>query len=771
MWQRLLFPALCIFMFLVNGQEQSVFSGLVGPRENIHLHLNKTAFLQGERLWFKAYIRDQNTKRPSLETTNLHVGIYGDDGEEVKRKLFYVENGVAQGDFGIDSTLVDSEYTVLAWTNYMRNFKELEPFRQQIRILRDGPEEETGDVDMKISVYPEGGQLIAGAHNNMGVLVDNGLGQGVKVDNLELVDGTGKIIRSNIKTNLFGMGKIGFLVENRKKYFLQRQRPDGSLVRTRIPEAVEGQLGLNIDNNGKDKVLLTLLASKETFSKNDGDIHTVALYQDDFIRLEELEINEGEPVLSMDRKELPFGVLTAVLFDMELRPIAHRIFFNYGGDNPIIQQLEVEHCLTEFGDSLQVDLILPKGMKGDTNISLSALPNGTDAYSPDHSIVSSFLIGPYIKHYFQDHYYFEGQDRKKRYELDKRLIIEGWGRFDWDSRRHKEMQLAFEMENGIPFRGKVIDADLNEEKQISLVAELSGEMDFRELENDKSFRGNMLLYEGDSLGISIIGKKGELRKPKAELSFGNQEKTISGAMEWSKIETIKRQQNKTNELPIDVPLGIREGIIALEEVTVTESVYKIKKIEMFVLNFGRSGTIAEGVEVGPSEIKRYNTIMSFLAKYGYKRTRIKDSEGFWVDAIRGPKNDIISFDFNIELPLSWVDAVYFDISKRSFLSIRLRNDIYVDPEKRNKFIKFAIENGYAQPQDFFKPNYSDYSSQIFRSFGTLDWRTNILVGSELPTTITIPINAQREVVLHLEGMAEGGQLVALSKVLPTVAPQ
>ncbi|MEM8928896.1 MAG: hypothetical protein AAGC45_11880, partial [Bacteroidota bacterium] len=86
MQRKLLSTVFLLHMILAFGQGESAPADFMGPKENVHLHLNKTTFLQGERLWFKAYVRDQNTKLPSLETTNLHVGIYAGDGEEVKRK-------------------------------------------------------------------------------------------------------------------------------------------------------------------------------------------------------------------------------------------------------------------------------------------------------------------------------------------------------------------------------------------------------------------------------------------------------------------------------------------------------------------------------------------------------------------------------------------------------------------------------------------------------------------------------------------------------------
>lgn len=730
--------------------------------ENIHLHLNKTTFLQGERLWFKAYVQDQKSKRPSLETSNLHVGIYSANGEEIKRKLFYVENGMAKGDFAIDSALVETEYTVLAWTNYMRNFKKLQPFRQQIKIPKEGIEENIKDVNMKISIFPEGGHLIAGAYNNIGILVNNGLEQGVAVNNLELVDETGKVVRSNIATNQFGIGKMGFMVEEGKSYYLQCQPPGLSIIKQKLPDSSQGQLGLNIDNNVKKEIFLKLMASKQTFSDKDGDLHTIALYQDDFLQLNDVEINEDEPVISFKRADMPYGPITTVLFNEEQEPIAYRMFFNHKEDGAPVKDLDIEHCLTEFGDSLQIDLSAPNITDQNVHLSISILPGNSRAYYPDNSIISTFNIRPYVRRGFQDGYYFQDQDRQKRFELDKRLLIEGWGKYDWDSRKLDSVKLEFEFEKGISFKGKVIDADLNEEAQISLVAELSGQLGFKELSSDKSFEENMLLYNGDSLGVSIISKKGKLRKPNTEITFNHGSKSISEMKGWLQYLTFEKQNNIYEERVIDEILNIGERTIALQEVVVTERTMG-KKIPLFIPR-GTLLPISEGRIIGDAEIKRYGSVMSYLAKLGYTRTTGIDRDGFIIDAILSPKsNTPVILSGNINLPLSKVQAIYFDVDKRVYVSIVLRSNPYEKPEDRNKFVKFLIEKGYSLPQEYFTPNYPDYDGAIFRNYGALYWKANISLGSEMPTSINIPIKNQNEILLYLEGMGYNGNLISEMK--------
>ena len=63
--------------------------GQDGPlQENIHLHLNKTSFFKGEHLWFTAYVQDQTQELPSYSSTNLHVGLFAEDGQLLQKKLF-----------------------------------------------------------------------------------------------------------------------------------------------------------------------------------------------------------------------------------------------------------------------------------------------------------------------------------------------------------------------------------------------------------------------------------------------------------------------------------------------------------------------------------------------------------------------------------------------------------------------------------------------------------------------------------------------------------
>ena len=104
-------------------------------REIPYLHLNKSTFIEGEEIWFQAYVLNQKTKKLDKSTRNLYCTIYDEKGNFKQSKLLFVKNGIADGSIKIDSTFTKNTYYIKASTNWMRNFEEDESFIQKIQIL------------------------------------------------------------------------------------------------------------------------------------------------------------------------------------------------------------------------------------------------------------------------------------------------------------------------------------------------------------------------------------------------------------------------------------------------------------------------------------------------------------------------------------------------------------------------------------------------------------------------------------------------------------
>lgn len=736
--------------------------------ENIHFHLNKTSFTRGEHLWFAAYVQDQITQLPSQATTNLHVAIYDTAGNEVKRNLILVENGMATGDFSIDSTFVEDRYLVLGWTSYMKNFKKLAPYTQQIEIIDElNYDDVESSPEFTLETYPEGGNLIAGAFNNIGIRYADQNGKGIALSNIKLVDMQGVVITPNIATNAEGFGKVGFMVGRDKEYFLEIKPQKGKKAKIPIKISINTDIGLSINNLGKRKVITKLVLSEETISKREDVTYTLAIVQNNKIFLQEWKINDDSLTIAIERDSLPHGINTAILFDEKLNPVSWRLFFNHVVNKQRMVKMAIDHGMNTPQDSVEINLNTTDSLTVGMNLSVSVLPSNTQAYSPQNSLVSSFLINPYVNSRINSNYDVKDFDRYKNYALDVKLLVEGWGRYDWEERTNGQINADFKMESGIEVVGKILDADLQEEKQAYLMTLESKSMLFEDLKEDKSFSTNMVLYQNDSLGVSLIGKKGLLVKPRVELQIGKSLQDSGyeiSALTYRANSDLKEAydnlENDSNNLTLD------GSTIALDEVVVTK---KIKRDNRLELNSAK----VDGRYISDVEIKKYRTVRSYLVKIGfYIGSGVVEGVGQTVVRSRARGNPIVPISIAgmdsgdgiaLEMSLERVQAILHDMDRKAWIDIVPRDGHYVSPESRNKFIKSLIIKGYVRPQEYFNPRYADYSSSMFGKFGAIDWKSNVVVNNGAPTSIKVPVFNQKKLKVFIEGMGEDGSLISMEK--------
>ena len=94
------------------------------PQQKVYLHLDKTAYHAGEKIWYRAYLVDARSHRPDTISKNLVVELVNSFGQISLIQLLRLENGFARGDFHIPDTLAEGLYQIRAYTNWMRNFGE-----------------------------------------------------------------------------------------------------------------------------------------------------------------------------------------------------------------------------------------------------------------------------------------------------------------------------------------------------------------------------------------------------------------------------------------------------------------------------------------------------------------------------------------------------------------------------------------------------------------------------------------------------------------------
>jgi len=86
------------------------------------LHTDRDLYLQGEDIWFKAYLVDAQNNKPINFSHNLYVELISPGLKIITRHVLRMENGLGNGDFKLVDTLSAGVYRLRAYTNWMRNF-------------------------------------------------------------------------------------------------------------------------------------------------------------------------------------------------------------------------------------------------------------------------------------------------------------------------------------------------------------------------------------------------------------------------------------------------------------------------------------------------------------------------------------------------------------------------------------------------------------------------------------------------------------------------
>ena len=756
-------PILLILSVVALGQDAAKTDS-EAPQllENIHLHLNKTAFFKGEHLWFKAYVKDQRQHLPSSTTTNLHVGIFSKEGKALQKKMLLVNNGISYGDFSIDSTFVEDSYTLMAWTNYIKNFESPTTFLQQIKIVGKTKQMSQSKGDLTILVHPEGQQIIADAYNSVGFTVVDGHRRPIQTNDIYLLTESGKQIQSDIQTNELGQGRFGFFADPNESYFLKIKGIKGLWTTHQLEIEPHQGIGISVDNTAKEVVVIHPKRSKPSLHVKDGTKFSMAIFNHtEGAYMHRYEIDPNNTPISIGRNQIPSGINTAVILDEDMSPVSQRMFFNKQSLDIKPHSVNISYCLTQNQDSLQIDLMLPEGNE-QANLSISVLPVESRAYYPNNTISSSFWVQPYLQQQFVDgRYFFEGADRSRDYQMDTRLLMEGSQKFGELMGKDLNENITYEFEESIAFSGKILDADLKSEKQVSIMSQTFGTVNFFDLSSNKNFGGRLPLFENDSVLVSVLDEKGKLRKPKAELNFDNHRLDTFDYSKWLAKESQIEQEPALFKIGED--LDLTDRTISLDEVVVSE---KIKENTKFQIT-----TEIEARIIDKTALTQHNSFISYIQKLGFQIRPNVQEGGIAVYVFNPPGIARVPVSIGgvpanpgelVSMPLSSIASIVYNKyvmpHQGPFIALSLRYDYDELYGREARFTSFAIPKGFNRPQAYFTPNYPDYSSFLYKRYGAIWWESQVKVSSEIPHSITVPLNEQQEVKVIIEGMSTQGML-------------
>ncbi len=748
------------------------------PRETIYLHLNKSTYVKGENLWFKGYVYNLKENTPFKETTNVYVGLYDKEGKQIDKRLFLAKDGYVQGNFEIDSTFAQGDLYIKAATNWMRNFKEDLAHVQKLRIVNlEGQQEEATvlNVDYDVQFLPEGGHMVSGIANTIGVKVLNNRGYGAAVENGVVLNDAGVQVAKFI-TNTLGHGKFRLTPEQGVKYKAVVDFPDQKQLVFDLPMSYNKGVAMELRNNSyQDKIPVYMEMNLETLQDLTNTTYYALVHKDDkSIRYDfQFSNNSLKTGFFIHKKDIPKGVNTITVFNNNNQPILERLFFN----SHQLKSSELELKAAKIGvDSISISLSQPNMLSDIVNLSASVLPRSTTSYSHSDNIYSSFYLKPYLKGYIENAgYYFENVSPRKEFELDLLLLNQGWSRYSWQSIFSAPLLPRFEFESGLTVNVRLNESnELGKKFYIFPTLYHSDEEIFLKPGKRKFTIDNNFLERNEEIFISEVDDKGDFLKSKIYVTTNSK---------WSKDKVVPffNDRDISSEIiePYNVELISEDRTISLDEVVVTESkIMQSIRENPSVPSFLRKRI--EPLDERTSLI--FPKFIDFIGTKGYKITTNPEDFSVSITSYRGGNltvilNGVVQNDLSM-LRTLWtedIESYFFDRvnffsrtnnrkSAESLYVFYKRGGSYKDNIQPEITTTFRIEQGFESLQQFYTPKYSTYFSKSFEELGVIHWEPEILLKDNKASFKIIDTGLQH-ISIFIEGMDAAGNLFTLKKNL------
>ncbi len=800
-----------------NSVVESYLDHFSTSRERVYTHFNKSSYIPGDAIWFKSYVFNPKNKLPSIVTSNLTVELYNPDGKLVEQKVLYVENGVADNAFFLNSNCPKGKYTFRAYTNWMRNFGDLADFNSYITVLgKQQVDTLVENIEYDVQLLPESGSMLEGIANRVAIKAIDPNGNGVKFYG-DIIDESGNVVQP-FELNDLGMGSVNLSVASGQKLKCRVNLPDGEDAFYPLPDVMQKGVVAQVSQT-KNDVHVKVLSNEQTLSSENHFfimIHSNGHVQ----QLTSFTLNAEKTyqIVTFEKSELIAGVNCLTVFNENFKPVAERLFYVQSHD--IKGKLGIESY--SKGDSVFLEVTALDSYESPlvSNLSVSVLPGGTISNDFTSSLLADVLLGSGLKGTVENpNYYFEGEDSVRAKALDDLLLTQGWRKYPWHSILDTiPANLKYRNEKGFTIQGVVgkwknrksskdnlvelvsktgfsdfvmldslgtislktpsdWDSKPTKEKyQVTLVSLENGIFDITDVDSLGQFAfKNIFLPEQAKVNLTLINKKGQDFSKKIFCSITPEPKADSVIATIPDFSFLLKSKNE------QLSQSLISDNIMIEEVTV---VGQRQKKEAFTNNIYVTMD-SKNLSIDETQDNQYKRIEDVLRqKFGVRPWFEYIKEKIWhVDMQRGEisiylKGDpiLIVDGFPVEdlnylfetMTMSEIESI--SVNKSGFglgvrgaygaIIVNTRTNPLSDNQDRNRPITTLNLKGYSNPAEYYTPKYKVLpSDSFFTKYAAVYWQPNVITDErgEAKVKFSVP-SGLRSIEVRVEGISKDGQV-------------
>jgi hypothetical protein len=806
---------LSIFLFLVvlNISSQENFSELTKDflskndyltnvdKEKFYLQTNKTTFYSGEKIWFKAYIVEDSSNKPNLDTNNLFVNFYSSEKELISSQLFYAEAGFAYGEIDLSPDLISGTYYIDLDTNKNRNFKSGSVIAIQVfSISNEDITESTSSTLIKSSTevknaneynmqfFPESQILLKDETNNLAFTIKNNdspvKASGKIVDNI-----TGETV-SNFMSDIYGMGRFDLLYNSNfsaviningidKKFSLPVANPIGFIIQK------------NIHASNQNTTSISLKTNNSTVSNYHKESLILVLHRNGFAKsVAPIEINKETTNYQINflKENLFIGINTLTLFDNNNRPISEFSFWN----EPVNIELEVTQFTTST-DSITLNFSMLNKL-ADANLSVSVLPEATISYSNQQNIITEFQLAPYLKTTGFNLADFYNETNGNKHSMDL-LIQTAINSNQVQKTTKSEKDLVFQPEHGVKIKGLVNfkDKDLSKHK-VMLSSTENNILHVKPLKGEKQFEfDSLMLAHPSKYKLALLNGKGEIEKANFYIyKTYNQYRPDSLLTKPTPVYTKTTFETVYKIEDEYVPLLMDEEV--LEEVLIKTKVESDAEIlaerieeKVRAKGFSRVHIPDEKRFIGADLVFYLRTLPGISVVQDIRSVNIMRKRGPGPGALVKEENNnsgkqigyLIYLDDTpigdhselLDIQMFDIASVVVNVTGAGYGLLGGGGVIHIYSktpdlmkglgEIFNPDLQISeTEFGFSLPTETFKNSEVFFPNQTSEElYSSIDWVPNFYLNSKTPNYLTISTKKHQNLKLFINGMNANGQLV------------
>lgn len=556
--------------------------------EKIYVHFDKSDYVAEENIWFKVYLYNAATSTLGTNTQVVYIDLIDPNNKIHETKMVRALNGFGAGNITLPFDAIEGEYTIRAYTNYMRNFDDSIFFQESVfvrsryssaSILPKTTRQKTTTSDLSVQFFPEGGQMVSGYNNKVGFKVTGDNNKGIDIEG-EIVDETGKkVIR--FSTSKFGMGLLHLVPQDGKQYIANIFH-NNTMFTFNLPRTMNSGIALRIIE-GKEYYQANIQSSlkeginqyKFTAKQRNGEIFN-----------SEIVGNSANAIIKIPKHILREGIINFELSDPKNEKVVSRLVF-YEGLAAAKPKVTVDTINTGLRQKVLFNLDSGADMTANISVALAKVPENraiTDALGIKTYLLLTSEVSRTIE---QPTYYIYSSETERKKNLDVLMLTQKWKEHSMAKKTGNQSALEYDYETGITVSGTVKSGnnkDIPAIAKVSLSYKNSETIGFDETTSDANGRfvfRNLDFSDDTSIMLQALNLSSDKKSKKGSSDFHIEMDTFTPP----KIATLKKYSTRpsnvigTKRLNIisDSLQQVDDNVIQLDEAEVKTKVIKKEK--------------------------------------------------------------------------------------------------------------------------------------------------------------------------------------------------